>query len=94
MSAPYGRNAQSYRGPILLLHELRHAMQHLSSVNIVSQPGVNYWTDPIETDADEFAQAVSGYPRPQDMSRPADQKAPVPRDPNITDTPMRLPDRP
>jgi len=75
----------------LLLHELRHVMQHLSDVNIVPQPGVNYWADPVEIDADQFAQAVSGFPRPNDMSRPISQKAPLPRDPGIAGTPMRLP---
>jgi hypothetical protein len=46
------------------LHEVRHTLQHLSGLDLRSRNDIEYNRDPLEIDADQFAQAVSGLPRP------------------------------
>ena|SRR5579871_5129804 len=48
----------------ILLHEVRHILQHLSGIDLRVRADVTYDEDPLEMDADLFAQAVSGLPRP------------------------------
>lgn len=48
----------------ILLHEVRHILQHLSGLDLRSRKDIEYNRDPLEIDADQFAQAVSGLPRP------------------------------
>src|SRR5258708_4441756 len=48
----------------ILLHEIRHILQHLSGSDLHLHADVAYDQDPLEIDADQFAQAVSGLPRP------------------------------
>jgi len=51
----------------ILLHEIRHILQHLSGLDLHSRTDVTYDQDPLEIDADQFAHAVSGLPRPHHL---------------------------
>jgi hypothetical protein len=48
----------------ILLHEVRHILQHLSGLDLHVRDDVAYDQDSLKIDADQFAQAVSGLPRP------------------------------
>jgi hypothetical protein len=64
------RNATPEGTGYILLHELRHAIQAFSGVDMRYDPALSYADQPLEHDADAFAQSVSGLGAPRYADHP------------------------